>query len=336
MRDTGIGIREDLQPRLFQWFSQVGPAATPQAGGTGLGLAISDRLSRVLGGSITVESRVGTGSTFTFVFRGMAAPPDEGPDPAPFDGARVAAMVEPGIVGDQLLSLLRGWKVELVPCDAASGPVGDVDAIVVDAEASAGALRAALLRNRPAWRLGHVPLLTIASLRSSGELAIAPHESVLTTPVRLQALHDALRSAIAPAVPAGDGIAAPQRCLAPLSVLVVEDNEPNRRVIRLMLNELGLSSDEAAGGHDAIDAAARRSYDVILMDLQMPDLDGLEATRRIRARESGHRARIVALTANVLESDETRCRAAGMNGYLQKPLTLDALSAALRSVPFMS
>ena len=336
VRDTGIGIREDLQPRLFQWFSQVGPAATPQTGGTGLGLAISDRLSRLLGGSIAVESRVGTGSTFTFVFRGTAAPPDEGPDPARFDGARVAAMVDPGIVGDQLLSLLRGWKVELVPCDATSGPAGDVDAIVVDAEASAGALRAALLRNRPTWKVGHVPVLTIASLRSSGGLAIAPHESILTTPVRLQALHDALRSAIAAAVPAGDGAAAPQRCLAPLSVLVVEDNEPNRRVIRLMLNELGLNSDEAAGGQDAIDPAARREYDVILMDLQMPDLDGLEATRRIRARESGHRARIVALTANVLESDETRCRAAGMNGYLQKPLTLDALSAALRSVPFMS
>jgi CheY-like chemotaxis protein len=117
-----------------------------------------------------------------------------------------------------------------------------------------------------------------------------------------------------------------------LAVLVVEDNEPNRRVIRLMLNELGLHPDEAASGHGAIDAASKRPYDVILMDLQMPDLDGLEATRRIRAREGTHRATIVALTANVLESDEARCRAAGMDGYLQKPLKLDALGDALSAV----
>jgi len=102
-------------------------------------------------------------------------------------------------------------------------------------------------------------------------------------------------------------------------------------VIRLMLEELGVEPDDAACGQDAVDAAARRDYDVILMDVQMPDLDGLETTRRIRERERDHRATIVALTANVFESDEARCRAAGMDGYLQKPLTLDTLSAALHA-----
>jgi CheY-like chemotaxis protein len=115
------------------------------------------------------------------------------------------------------------------------------------------------------------------------------------------------------------------------SVLLVEDNESNRRVVSMMLRELGIHCDEAAGGYEAIDRAATRAYDVILMDVQMPDLDGLETTRRIRERECGARATIVALTANVFESDEARCRAAGMDGYLQKPLTLDALSAALRA-----
>jgi CheY-like chemotaxis protein len=97
----------------------------------------------------------------------------------------------------------------------------------------------------------------------------------------------------------------------------------------MMLREIGLAADEAEGGYDAIGRAAKRRYDVILMDVQMPDLDGLEATRRIRAQERHHRATIVALTANVFESDEARCRAAGMDGYLQKPLTLDTLTAAI-------
>jgi CheY-like chemotaxis protein len=149
--------------------------------------------------------------------------------------------------------------------------------------------------------------------------------------VRVQALQDALRAATGRS-PSLNEPASPMRPMfegAEIAVLVVEDNEPNRRVIRLMLTELGLESDEAAGGHAAIAAAARRPYDVILMDLQMADLDGLEATRRIRAQEHTSRATIVALTASVFESDEALCRAAGMDGYLQKPLKLDALSDAL-------
>ena len=115
-------------------------------------------------------------------------------------------------------------------------------------------------------------------------------------------------------------------------MLLVEDNESNRHVVALMLDELGLHADQAAGGYEAIDRAGRRRYDVILMDVQMPDIDGLEAARRIRAHEHDRHATIIALTANVLESDEARCRAAGMDGYLQKPLTLETLSFALRSV----
>jgi len=340
VRDTGIGIREDLQQRLFQWFSQIEPAAAPQAGGTGLGLAISDRLSRLLGGSIAVTSRPGEGSTFTFVFRGTAAAEDDAPGDAPLHDLRVAAMVGPGIVGEQVLSLLRKWQVQIVPADAANGPRGPVDAVIVEATASGGTLHAVVLENRRAWRLAEVPLLAIASMRTAALAPSAPHDVVLSTPVRLQALYDELCRASAPAAAAIEPVDVRRRAFDPsrLAVLVVEDNEPNRRVLRLMLNELGLRPDEASGGNAAIAAAAHRDYDVILMDVQMPDLDGLEATRRIRDQESTHRATIVALTANVLESDDARCRAAGMNGYLQKPLTLDALSAALDAAapPFMS
>jgi CheY-like chemotaxis protein len=157
---------------------------------------------------------------------------------------------------------------------------------------------------------------------------------VVATPIRLQALTMRCRAATNRKASAQEPERTPRPTfdLSRLAVLVVEDNEPNRRVIRLMLNELGVDPEEAAGGHEAIDAALRRQFDVILMDVQMPDLDGLEATRRIRAQEQAHRATIVALTANVLESDEARCRAAGMDGYLQKPVRLAALSDALSAV----
>ena len=161
-----------------------------------------------------------------------------------------------------------------------------------------------------------------------------PRAQLIATPVRVAALREALCAAIAPdrIVRAPEKPSRASFAESGISILVVEDNEPNRRVLRLMLNEIGLEPDEAATGGDAIAAAAQRPYDVILMDVRLPDIDGVETTRRIRAQERGHRATIVALTANTLASDEARCRAAGMDGYLQKPLSIDRLSTALSEV----
>lgn len=183
--------------------------------------------------------------------------------------------------------------------------------------------------------MGAIPLIAIASMRPADRASSPPHrEQVVTTPVRVEALREALTAATT-ATPAALRDAPARRPSfrgSGIKVLIVEDNEPNRRVLRMMLQEIGLEPDEAATGHDAIAAAARRAYDIILMDIQMPDLDGLETTRRIRAAEQSHRATIVALTANALASDDARCRAAGMDGYLQKPLTLDRLGHALSAV----
>ena len=318
VRDTGIGIREEQQPRLFQRFSQIEPGRAETTDGTGLGLAISARLSRLLGGSIEVESRYGHGSIFTFVFRGTAAEPLATADAGPLRGRRVGALLGPGIVGEQVRSVLHGWGVDVAAHDA-----DGLDAIVVEAELSDGPLPAG------------VPVVSIAPMRPAGRaIKTVPRTHLVATPVRAAALHEALCAAIVP----GHIVRAPEKpsrasfAGSGLSILVVEDNEPNRRVLRLMLNEIGLEPDEAATGHEAIAAAGERPYDVILMDVQMPDIDGLETTRRIRAQEQAHRATIVALTANALASDEARCRAAGMDGYLQKPLSIDRLSTALSEV----
>jgi signal transduction histidine kinase/CheY-like chemotaxis protein len=333
VRDTGIGIPEALHQQLFQWFSQIDPPGRRRVG-TGLGLAISDRLSRLLGGSMAMESRAGEGSTFTFSFRAIAAAataPDA--DDADLGGARVLVMLSGGIVSDQIHSLLQRWGVDPVAYAGAGAPAGMFDAVIVEADACDGAFYRSLILHRTEWGLGGVPVIAVARLRPSDDAETAPADYIVTMPVRKQALRNALRAATR-RLPAEDerlSRATDSFDGAGLSLLLVEDNESNRRVVAMMLHELGLDADEAAGGFDAIDRAVARHYDVILMDVQMPDLDGLEATRRIRAQERDHRTTIVALTANVFESDEARCRAAGMDGYVQKPLSLDTLSAALRA-----
>jgi len=205
--------------------------------------------------------------------------------------------------------------------------------VIVEADADGGASYPSLLLHRAASGLQRVPLIAVTRLRTSREAVTSHADHLVTTPVRVQALGDALRSATRRSPSAIEPVARASATFdgTGLAVLLVEDNEANRRVVSMMLRELGLAADEAAGGHDAVERASQRAYDVILMDVQMPDLDGLEATRRIRARERDRRATIVALTANVFESDEARCRAAGMDGYLQKPMSLETLSAALRA-----
>jgi CheY-like chemotaxis protein len=224
--------------------------------------------------------------------------------------------------------------VETIVPEDSNVPEAQVDAVIVDADAACGALYDSLSRNRGRWGLHRAPVITIAHLRPAGARAGVHGETVVATPVRTQALYEALCAVVrrSPAPIDRVVVATPVFDGTRLAVLLVEDNESNRRVVALMLGELGLHADEAGGGYEAIDRVRRRPYDIILMDVQMPDIDGLETTRRIRAEEHDRHATIIALTANVFESDEARCRAAGMDGYLQKPLSLDTLAAALRTV----
>jgi signal transduction histidine kinase/CheY-like chemotaxis protein len=341
--DTGPGIPVHLQHKLFQRFSQIETGPARQAGGAGLGLAISERLSRLLGGSLTVESREGHGSTFTFVFTARSAAPPEVRGRDALTGIRVATWLGGGIVGDQVRALIDQWGVRVTEAGSEAPQAADragIDAIVVDASAAEGTLYASLLMNRERWGLQQVP--TVAVMRRPADHRGRPFSGrVVATPVRAQALHDELAKAIGSGsfAKAADSAAVPERPFdaQSLSILLVEDNDANRRVVRMMLAELGLEVDEASSGTEAVERARQRQYDLILMDVQMPDIDGLEATRRIRAlrQSSGHAdvrespPFILALTANVMESDEARCREAGMNGFLAKPLRLSTLEATI-------
>ncbi len=329
VRDTGIGIPAHLQDRLFRRFSQISEGGGARHGGAGLGLAISQRLSRLLGGSIAVESEPERGSTFTFLF-------NAGVDHAsvvgcavdrPLEHRRVLVIARPGVVCEHLQWLLRGWGATThVAPDAASLAAGDAwDAVIADADTFAGgpaAAEAALRATTP------LVLITRARAVAAAAQAAAPR---VNKPIKARALRAALESSGAIGLPEPAPVESTLRALPQhsLRVLLVEDNDANRRVVGLMIKELGLDADLAAGGIEAVEASRRSEYDVILMDLQMPDLDGLEATRRIRRDRPVGGPAIVALTANAMQGEEERCRQAGMDGYLPKPIRLETLANVL-------
>ena len=338
VHDTGTGIPEAWQHDVFRRFSQVDATTTRQHGGAGLGLAIAHRLSRCLGGSLSVESRVGEGSTFTFVFaarRGLGTDADDGS----LAHTEVFTLLGSGIVSRQVQSLLRRWGVR-----TAIGHLGDVawsdprpprfDAVVVDADVLDNQGNEGVLRRWALRELPPAPVIVVTRrLGSKAVLAFAPEAQAVSKPVRAGVLRDALgRAAGIPAAPptlAGTADLEKAGKTASRAILLVEDNEANRRVTQLMLEELGLAPDVATSGVEAVERAKGRSYDVILMDVQMPGIDGVETTRRIRAEAGTNRPVIVGLTANVMAGEAARCRAAGMDDCLSKPVGLKRLAEAL-------
>ena len=345
VRDTGIGIPAERMHRLFESFSQVDASTTRRYGGTGLGLAISKRLAESMGGTLWAESEEGKGSTFHFEIlareAGALARPDR------FDG-------KPRIAGKRLLvvddsptnrEILRrqgeswGLLVEAVesPLDAlVQIRRGDpFDAAVLDMQMPEmdGLALAREIRRYRAERA--LPLILLTSIGRLAEARAAPEFSAqLTKPVKASHLYEALvRVLAAEAVPestTGDAADDSRSGTAALRLLVAEDNAVNRRLALALLGKLGYRADVVENGREALDALERKPYDVVLMDVQMPELDGLEATRRIRARFApGEGPAIIATTANAMETDREECLAAGMDDHLSKPIRVDKLSRAL-------
>ncbi len=347
--DTGIGIAEDARARLFRSFSQVDSSTTRRYGGTGLGLAISKQLVEAMGGQIGVESEPGRGSTFWFsIAMGVGAAGTSSAAAATALRGRHVLVVDDHPVGRTLVrEQLRGWGVTVE--EAADGPraiemlratatARRFDAALLDMQMPGmdGLQLARLIVEEPA--LAGLPLLMLSSwgqttAEAAREAGIAAY---LTKPVRPTRLRDELCRALglacaAPAAAAPATAAGATRPLRRLRVLVAEDTPVNQRVVIRMLETAGCRADAVGNGREAVEAVARLPYDLVFMDCQMPEMDGLEATRIIRAAEGGgRRVPIVALTANALQGDRERCLAAGMDDYLAKPVTKEAFVAALR------
>jgi PAS domain S-box-containing protein len=351
--DTGIGITDDDQKLLFTPFTQVDSSAARRFGGTGLGLAISRRIVRLMGGDILVESRPGHGSTFRFdIEMGVADPAPSGLE---FQIPRIAALVVSPhrATRESILAQLESW--ELAPRSAQNtrealdliqtfdGPEPLPRLFLLDAALGLSECQefASALQRLPVAAATRLTLLRPLSDSSLSHKPAPEHfQCVLTKPVRPSQLFNSIMSLFGNGSHPVTHAALPSTCpelsasTRRLRLLVAEDHEVNRRLALLMLEKLGCRADIAGNGNEVLAALERQTYDIVLMDCQMPELDGFATTRAIREAERTHPARhrvhIIALTANAMRGDREACIACGMDSYITKPVKLDALAGALQ------
>ncbi len=350
VRDSGIGIRADRMDRLFKSFSQVDASTTKHYGGTGLGLAICKRLVELMGGRIWVESVPGNGSTFAFELTVQPAPMDgpslAGNGPTDVDNRRVL-VVDDNATNRRILSLQLGsWG--LLPTAVAPGAEALVrlargetyDVAVFDLQMPSmdgHQLTAKIREQRPPAQLPIIMLTSLGRAPAAPELGIAAHISKPVKPSTLfnllvEIFHGRKHQRTTSVDPGSAGELLAQS--HPLTILIAEDNAVNQRVAKLMLQRLGYDADFAANGREAVQAVEKKNYDLILMDMQMPELDGTDAAREICALlPAGSRPRIVAMTASASSADRDLCLAAGMDEFVTKPVRLQDLRKTLLATP---
>jgi PAS domain S-box-containing protein len=353
VRDTGIGIAPEAQARIFREFEQADERIARSYGGTGLGLSISERIVKRMGGRITLESTPGAGSTFE-VSIPLAAADDSGEQKAfaapDLTGQSIMLVAPQGIEATLVARRLQRWggqtcMVSDIAVAQALLPERSWHAVLLDH--ALGASEVALLAG--AARIHATQRIVMFTPAARHELQLAsvaasPFTGYLVKPLRASSL--AARLTMTPEVLApnlaGDALIEPPEeaetpAIAPvrgLSILVAEDNEINALLMRSLLTRLGHHAVITTNGEAALESwlaakSAGTPYDLVLMDIQMPQLDGIETTRRIRGLEAGRHTPILALTANTLVEDRYACFEAGMDGFLIKPLDRDKLAEAL-------
>jgi CheY-like chemotaxis protein len=353
VRDTGVGIPRDKFARLFQSFSQVDASTTRRFGGTGLGLAISSRLIQLMGSRIEVESEPGRGSTFSFSLRARitdGVPRGELRSHLPILGGKRTLLVDDNHTNLRILSAIcRHWEMDVTVTDRPGealdwvrhGKAFDLailDYLMPDLD---GLALARELRQSERHRA-----LPIAILSSAGppaadvRQALVEPSAFLSKPVNQGVLFQTMLRLSGVTVPAAR--AEPARPGAPVGgagnaadpvafrVLVAEDHPVNQKIVTAMLRKLGYRPDVVANGLEVLAALERQPYDLVLMDCEMPELDGLEATRRLRGGlPPGRQPVVMAMTAYALRGDRERCLEAGMDDYLSKPVEVDQLRQKL-------
>ena len=349
VHDTGIGIPAEHMERLFKPFSQVDASMTRRFGGTGLGLAICRRLVELMGGRISVESEAGHGSTFSFTLRLQEVVTDL---PAAPTGARQSLhgrrvlIVEDNATSLRILTdMTRNWGMEPQPAASPAFALeqlrhlGKIDAAIINLQLP-GITGLALAQSiRALSDFSSLPMVLLSGL-GRRENTEGQFNAVVTKPVKPSQLFNALveifwrraGAAATPPLPVSDPTpAGPVEPPHPGRLLLAEDNPINQKVSLHQLRNLGCRADLAANGAEVLAALARQPYDVVLLDVHMPVMDGLEAARLIRRDypASATRPWLIALTANVMPGDREECLAAGMDDYLAKPIRVAELAAAL-------
>ncbi|MFN0130668.1 MAG: response regulator [Verrucomicrobiales bacterium] len=354
VRDTGIGIPPDKLGKLFMKFSQVDSSTTRVYGGTGLGLVISKELAELMGGESGVRSEAGKGSEFWFTVRLAKAPAAEfaaATDHTILQGVRVLIVDDTAVNREVFMVLLKSWGLR--PAEAVDGPAalqaltqaraaGDPFVIAVldmGMPLMDGASLGRAIKGDPGLKDTRLVMCT-----SLGQLSSDQHweqigfTAALTKPVRRLELREALKTAIngkkvesslsnpVPGSALGHGFGRAR-------ILVAEDNITSQLVAVGILEKLGQRANAVANGAEVIQALETIPYDLVLMDVQMPEMDGFEATRRIRdpnSRVLNHEVPIIAMTAHALQGDREKCHEAGMDDYISKPVEIAALVAALK------
>ena len=353
IRDTGIGIAPEAIGRLFRSFSQADGSTTRRYGGTGLGLAISRQLAGLMGGEVGVESTLGAGSTFWFTaeLQRTDAEPARRGSPEDLSAQRVLVVDDNETSRRILTHLLTKWHMRVTAVDGARmammelrrGAAADdrFTLVLLDMQMPGmdGIALARMIRSEAQFH--SPPMVMLTSLGSGNSRAIkeAGITTSLNKPVKESLLLETVLQAVAGKETYDSKTAPGQKpggkrdaVRGVLRILVAEDNPVNQKVAVRMLEKLGHRADIAGNGREALNALKNAPYDIVLMDCNMPEMDGFEATGLIRASEpEGRHTVIIAMTANALEGDRDRCLAAGMDDYLTKPVTQQRLAARLEA-----